>query len=112
MDGEARMTQEARDDERGYGMLVRELRSAQGDGTDWIEDLISRAADAIEMLRKRPEPEITEARIDAAARAMFEDTYGDGDWSHREEIEEKLYRNRARVALTAALRVPVGEGEQ
>lgn len=53
--------------------------------------------------RKHPEPEITEARIDAAAVAMFEATYGNGDWVHREEIEEKVYRDRARVALTAAL---------
>lgn len=35
-----------------YDMLVRELRDAQGDGSDWTEELFSRAADAIGMLRR------------------------------------------------------------
>lgn len=107
--------QEARDDEReALDYAIRVPISALGVEYRPLWRLIRAIQDSVweAGYRKHPEPEITEARIEAAAVAMFEDTYGDGDWVHREEIEEKVYRNRARVALTAALRVPVGEGEQ
>lgn len=54
--------------------------------------------------RKHPEPKITGAKVEAAAIAMYEDAYGEGDWVHREEIDDRVYRNRARVALEAAAR--------
>ena len=35
-----------------FQLLVEELREAQGDGSDWTEELFGRAADAIEKLMK------------------------------------------------------------
>ncbi|QWY84641.1 hypothetical protein QEH34_gp61 [Microbacterium phage Footloose] len=55
---------EATDDEREAQIpaLIRELRMAQGDGSDWTEDLFARAADGLEVLLRRsgvPEPRAT-----------------------------------------------------
>lgn len=35
-----------------FHILVEELRRAQGDGSDWTEELFGRAADAIEKLMR------------------------------------------------------------
>ena len=64
--------------------------------------------------RKHPEPEITEARVDALAKTWLSidvpleevDVWGDRD----EWLTE--IRAKSRAALEAALRVPVEEGEQ
>lgn len=56
----------------------------------------------IQAKRKYPEPEITEAGVDAALASWYKRTEG---WNN-------TARRDMRAALEAALRVPVGEGEQ
>lgn len=40
-----------------------------------------------------------EELIKEAAKAMLDDSHGEGTWEHREQIEEELYLRRARAAL-------------
>lgn len=133
------MAEEARDDERGalIETVIEELRESGevieiNDNEAWMGDPLDRptltkfvplnevadrlrkaliAADA----RKHPEPEITEARVEAAARQMHMRAAGyEGrkSWDETTDRIRQGWRDAARDALEAALRVPVGEGEQ
>ncbi len=65
--------------------------------------------------RKHPEPEITEEMVERAAQALFERAGASAwraGWDLVPEATRAMYRDDARDALVAALRVPAGEGEQ
>lgn len=97
--------------------IVKELRLAQGDGTDWTEDLFARAADVIESLSAPP----TEDEREALARLIDPSVFTGPDWRdahderHRNEgfdreratyevadriIASPVWRNRHREPIT------------
>ena len=53
--------------------------------------------DELERLRA-----VTDEQVTTAARAMYEEAYGEGDWEYAHPIEANLYLRRARTALDAA----------
>lgn len=44
---------------------------------------------------------VTDEQVTTAARAMYEEAYGEGDWEYAHPIETDLYLRRARIALDA-----------
>lgn len=56
-------------------------------------------------------PAVTDEMVEAAARAMFEETYGAGEWKHRDPVSAALYRLRACVAAEAALAASPKKGQ-
>lgn len=92
---------EARDDEREALIAAhRGVIVAFGDMSP-VGNLARRT------IRALAEPEITEARIDAAAAILME---GEGPIARVHFAHH--YKRKARAMLEAALRVPIGEEEQ
>lgn len=101
---------EARDDEREALARYPEDHKTIGGNAAQRRAFLA----GVEYARKHPEPEIAEADVNRAARAMHSDyvaRYPEEPPVYHAGAGQPVWRHLARAALDA-LRVPVGEGEQ
>lgn len=108
------LTDPPTDDDHAFQGVVTKLRTTKG--SPFAREVMDEAADRIEDLKRRAVRaeallavwgmsamlQITDAQIEAAAKAMLEVACGPGAWDHREPLDDDLYRRRARAALEAA----------